>query len=372
VTPIRKQEIVFFESSGILITDMTTKRVFVAMSGGVDSSIAAYLLKQQGYDVSGVNMVLTDGAAGILDDSDSALDKICRKLEIPLHKLDLRREFDACVQDYFFAEYGAGRTPNPCVVCNRHIKFGLLLKWALAQGADYLATGHYVRVEFPDGIYHLLKGTDRTKDQSYFLYRLDQSQLSRVLFPIGTLEKTEVKNISDSHGLVIEHHSRDVCFIPGDTAEFIARHLSFESGEIVDRRGNVLGVHDGLQKYTIGQRRGFGVSASERLYVLDLDIASRRLVVGSREELKADSAMINELTWISGHSPESRENITAKIRYRTPEVAVSFEVTGDSALVEFYEPQFAVTPGQSLVFYRGDEVLGGGIIVRREVLNYDR
>lgn len=339
------------------------------MSGGVDSSVAAYLLKREGYDVSGVNMALTDAAASILDDSDSALDKICRKLEIPLYKLDLRREFNACVLDCFFTEYGAGHTPNPCVVCNRRIKFGVLLDWSRERGAEYLATGHYARVELLDGLYHLLKGYDRTKDQSYFLYRLDQSQLSRILFPIGALEKTEVKRMADSLDLRIEHHSRDVCFILGDTGEFIASHLSFESGDIVDRRGNVLGAHRGLGRYTVGQRQGLGVSAGERLYVIDVDVASRRLVVGRREELKADGAVIKELTWISGRPPEARENITAKIRYRTLEVPVSFEVTGDSALVKFREPQYALTPGQSLVFYRGDEVLGGGIITGRTVLN---
>lgn len=349
---------------------MTSKRVFAAMSGGVDSSIAAYLLKQEGYDVSGVHMVLTDGNAGILENSNSALDEICRHLGIPLYKLDLRAEFEKCVLDYFFSEYGAGRTPNPCVVCNRHVKFGYLLEWALGKGADSLATGHYVRVELFDGLYHLLKGIDRGKDQSYFLYRLDQEQLSHILFPIGTYEKPNVKRLAESLGLRIEHHSRDVCFIPdGDTPGFIARRTSFCPGDIVDTQGNVLGNHRGLGQYTIGQRQGLGVSAEERLYVLELDVPKNRLVVGSREELKAGGALTHEFTWIPGRPPANFENITAKIRYRTPEVKVSLDISGDSALVKFSEPQFAVTPGQSLVLYRGDEVLGGGIIGSRAILN---
>lgn len=349
---------------------MTVRRVFAAMSGGVDSSIAAYLLRQEGYDVSGVHMVLTDGNAGILENNNSALDEICRHLDLPLHKLDLRSEFENCVLHYFFSEYGAGRTPNPCVTCNRHIKFGYLLEWALGKGADFLATGHYVRVELFDGFYHLLKGADRGKDQSYFLYRLDQEQLSHVKFPIGTYENPNVKRLAESLGLRIEHHSRDVCFIPdGDTQGFIARRTSFCPGDIVDTQGNVLGNHRGLGQYTIGQRQGLGVSAGERLYVLELDVPNSRLVVGSRDELKADGALIHELTWTRGNPPVKLENITAKIRYRTPEVAVSFEIADGNALVKFNEPQFAVTPGQSLVLYRGDEVLGGGIIVHRAGLN---
>jgi len=349
---------------------MTVRRVFAAMSGGVDSSIAAYLLKQEGYDVSGVHMVLTDGNTGILENNNSALDEICRHLDLPLHKLDLRSEFENCVLHYFFSEYGAGRTPNPCVTCNRHIKFGYLLEWALGKGADFLATGHYVRVELFDGLYHLLKGIDRGKDQSYFLYRLDQEQLSHVKFPIGTYEKPNVKRLAESLGLRIEHHSRDVCFIPdGDTPGFIARRTSFCPGDIVDTQGNVLGNHRGLGQYTIGQRQGLGVSAGERLYVLGLDVPNSRLVVGSRDELKADGALINEITWVTGHPPENQENVTAKIRYRTPEIPVRLDISGDSALVKFREPQFAVTPGQSLVLYRGDEVLGGGIIVGKTALN---
>jgi tRNA-specific 2-thiouridylase len=342
----------------------TRRRVFVAMSGGVDSSVAALLLKEQGYDVSAVHLVLTEAEAGILEKGDSPLDQICHQLDIPLHKLDSRREFDTRVLAYFFSEYSRGRTPNPCVVCNQYIKFGLLLDWALSRGADFLATGHYAQVKIVEGKYYLLRGDDRSKDQSYFLYRLTQSQLSHLIFPIGQLEKTGVKSLAESRGMVIEHHSRDVCFNAGDTAAFLARHLCIEPGEIVDRRGNVLGEHRGFQKYTIGQRQGFGVSARERLYVIDLDAARNRIVVGSRDELKTDSVIINDVTWISGHPPDNRQNIAAKIRYRTPEVTVTIEGAVNTTLVKFREPQLAVTPGQSMVFYQGEQVLGGGIITK--------
>jgi len=338
---------------------MGNKRVAVAMSGGVDSSLAAARLKEAGYDVSGVYMQLW------ADHNISDLDHTCQLLDIPLYKLNFEAEFRSLVIDYFCREYSLGRTPNPCTTCNQHIKFGLLLDRVLEMGADYLATGHYARIEHSSNGYSLLKAVDTTKDQSYFLYTLGQRELQHLLLPLGNLHKAEARRLAAERGLPTssQHDSQDVCFIPdNDYRSFIAQHIPIKSGDIIDIEGKVLGKHDGLARYTIGQRQGLGLASNERLYVLRLDTANNRLVVGTRDQLLSNRLLASNLSWVSGKAPQQPTSITAKIRYKSPEAAAKLYIRHGRAEVQFLKPQRAITPGQAVVFYQGDAVLGGGII----------
>ena len=341
---------------------MPQKRVVVAMSGGVDSSVAAALLKQAGYEVGGIYARLWPDPEQ--KSTVSGLENTCRILDIPLHQLDMEKEFRRLVVDYFNREYSHGRTPNPCIVCNQHIKFGLFMDRALEMGAEYVATGHYARIESsPDG-YRLLKATDEDKDQSYFLYTLGQRQLEHLLLPLGELSKEKVKRIAGELGLpaVSRSESQDICFIPGnDYRAFISQHISFQPGDIVGVKGKVLGQHDGLAKYTVGQRQGLGLTSDEPLYVIELDAANNRLVVGSKDQLLHSVLLASQLNWVSGKAPQGPMAITAKVRYKAPEVDAELYIN-DSAEVRFVEPQQAIAPGQSIVFYQGEAVLGGGVI----------
>ncbi len=341
---------------------MAPKRVAVAMSGGVDSSVAAALLKQAGYEVSGVHMRLE---ADIMSKNLAALERTCQLLGIPLYKLDLEKEFKQLVIDYFCQEYGRGRTPNPCVACNQYVKFDIVLERALETGADYFATGHYARVEStPEGC-KLKKAADITKDQGYFLYTLGQEQLRHLLLPLGELTKERVRAIAAELSLPTSryHDSQDVCFIPdNDYRAFVAAKVPLKTGEIVDINDKVLGKHGGLALYTIGQRQGLGLSTAEPLYVLKIDAESNKIVVGSREQALHNVLVARQLHWVSGQSPEAPMEITAKIRYKALEAAAELYPADDGVEVRFVEPQSAMAPGQSIVFYRGDEVLGGGII----------
>jgi tRNA-specific 2-thiouridylase len=341
---------------------MSQKKVAVAMSGGVDSSVAAALLNKAGYHVSGIHARLWPEAEpkGHLSD----LKGICRQLGIPFKQVDLTDDFRRLVVDYFSQEYSRGRTPNPCVVCNQQVKFGLLMEKALDGGADYLATGHYARAETAPEGYRLLKGADQAKDQSYFLYRLGQKQLARLLLPLGELSKEKVKKMAAELGLptTSRSESQDICFIPGnDYRAFIAEHVSFQPGDIVDVKGKVLGQHRGLARYTVGQRQGLGLSLPEHLYVIELDAGNNRLVVGSRDQLLHSVLLASQLSWVSGKAPAGPVKVMARVRYRAPEVAADLYLN-NGAEVRFEEPQQAVAPGQSVVFYQDEVVLGGGII----------
>jgi tRNA-specific 2-thiouridylase len=338
------------------------KRVAVAMSGGVDSSVAAALLKEAGYEVSGIHMGL---GADITSDNLEALEQTCRWLGIPLYKLDLEKEFKEKVIDYFCREYSRGRTPNPCVVCNQYLKFGIVLEEVLGRGVDYLATGHYARVEsMPEG-YKLKKAVDMTRDQSYFLYTLGQEQLRYLVLPLGELTKERVRAIAAELDLPASERrdSQDVCFIPNnDYRTFVAEYVPLKRGEIVDINGKILGKHSGLAGYTIGQRQGLGLASAEPLYVLEMDAESNKIVVGDREQALHNALTAHNLSWISGKSPQEPMEIAARIRYKAPEAAAKLYPRDDGVEVRFNEPQQAMAPGQSIVFYRGDEVLGGGII----------
>jgi tRNA-specific 2-thiouridylase len=333
------------------------------MSGGVDSSLAAARLKQAGYNVFGIHMQLWSDPN--LEQIVSHLEHTCRVLDMSFYKLDLEMEFRRLVIDYFCREYSLGRTPNPCIICNQCIKFGLLFDRAREMGAEYLATGHYARVERSADGYRLLKAADKNKDQSYFLYTLGQGQLEHLLFPVGELSKQKVRRLAAELGLPTANRreSQDVCFIPGnDYRSFVAGRISSRPGDIVDITGKVLGRHDGLARYTVGQRHGLGLASTQQLYVLKLDADSNRLVVGTRDHLLSNRLIASKLSWVSGEAPKEPISVTAKVRYKAPEVAAEIRPSDGVIEVLFAEPQLAIAPGQSVVFYQGDIVLGGGII----------
>jgi tRNA-specific 2-thiouridylase len=342
---------------------MPKEKVAVAMSGGVDSSLAAALLKDAGYEVFGIHLKLwADPAYG---ENLAKLEQVCRALDIPLHELNLESEFQDRVVSYFCREYGRGRTPNPCPVCNKYIKFGYLLDRAREMGADYLASGHYARVEASVAGYRLLKAAETTKDQSYFLYSLEQSELSYLLFPLGSRRKIEVRKLAEERGLnpTSQPESHDICFIPdGDYRAFLAGYLPAEPGDITDTSGTILGKHGGRINYTVGQRQGLGLSSAGRRYVLRLDTENNRLVVGSESQLLSRRLSAGKLSWVAGEPPTDLAGTTARIRYRAPETPVRLALEGETAGVDCHEPQRAVAPGQAIVFYQGDAVLGGGII----------
>jgi len=333
------------------------------MSGGVDSSLAAALVKDAGYEVFGIHLKLWADPA--YRDNLTRLEQVCRSLDIPLHELNLESEFHDLVVSYFCREYSRGRTPNPCPVCNKLIKFGRLLLSAREMGADYLASGHYARVEASLEGYRLLKAAEAAKDQSYFLYSLGQSELPHLLFPLGSRGKIEVRKLAEERGLSSagQGESHDLCFIPdGDYREFLAGYLPAEPGDITNINGKTLGRHRGLAHYTVGQRQGLGLSSAGRRYVLRLDTQNNRLVVGSQSQLLSRHLIARKLSWVAGRPPENLAGITARIRYRSPEAPIALSLNGETAEVEFYEPQRAAAPGQAIVFYQGDTVLGGGII----------
>jgi tRNA-specific 2-thiouridylase len=346
---------------------MPQKRVAVAMSGGIDSSVAVALLKNQGYQVFGITMLLYSKPG---EKSAETVKQVAERLGIPHHIIDLRRHFRRQVIKPFCNEYGQGRTPNPCISCNQHIKFGLLLNKARKMGANYLATGHYVRVEPGPNGYRLLKGIDHGKDQSYFLYTLGQEQLQYLLLPIGELYKNQVGRIARELGLAdaAGHESQDICFIPdNDYRSFVAGHVSCQPGDIIDTNGKVLGKHNGLAHYTVGQRQGLGLASDRRLYVLKLEAENNRLVVGNHSKLLSNRLIAGRLNWISGKAPQDGDGITAKVRYKSPEITASLRLNQDTAEVRFSQPQRSISPGQAVVFYQGEAVSGGGIIESSEI-----
>jgi tRNA-specific 2-thiouridylase len=345
---------------------MTKGKVAVALSGGVDSSAAALLLKESAYEVISMHMRLWDSPR--CDYQAHQAENICRILDIPYHQVDLQKEFESCVVDYFCREYQQGRTPNPCVACNQHIKFGLLLDKALSLGADYLATGHYARVEHSRDGHRLLKAADTRKDQSYFLYTLTQEKLGHILFPLGEYIRDKVKQMAKQAGLpTAARSSQDICFISEKNyATFLSQRFSSLPGDIVDTQGKKLGQHRGIAFYTVGQRHGLGLASTEPLYIIRIEPESNRIVLGYEKELYSQKLAAQKLNWISGKAPRKSITAQAKIRYKSKEAEAIVFPRNDSVDVHFAQPQKAVTPGQAIVFYNMDEVLGGGTIYHME------
>jgi tRNA-specific 2-thiouridylase len=346
----------------------------VAMSGGVDSSVAALLMQQAGYNCTGATMRLFErpstpaacAAPGDIADARA----ICARLHIEHLTLDLATAFTRHVIDPFIATYAAGATPNPCIECNRHLKFGLLLDAARAHGCQHIATGHYAQVEYNDktGRHLLKRATNTDKDQSYVLYTLTQEQLAHVIFPLGGLAKAEVREIATREGFVSAQRpeSQDICFIPnGDYAGFIRAHgVAATPGPIVDTAGRELGEHNGIVHFTVGQRKGIGIASSEPYYVVAIDAPNNAVVVGREGDLYSDTVLVGDINLIEYATIDAPLACSAKHRYRTPPAPATIEQLDATTLkVTFAEPQRAIAPGQSLVAYNGTSIIGGGRIL---------
>ena len=372
----------FGMSTSVVESGERKPRVLVGMSGGVDSSVAVWLLKEQGYDVVGVTMKVWPQ-----DCLSRAEDKCCgpqaiadargvaHSLGIPHYVVDEAESFERQVIDYFTAEYKAGRTPNPCVMCNEKVKFGNLWAKAKTIGADYIATGHYAVVEHLEDRAVLRKGVDAKKDQSYFLFSLKQEQLRRALFPLGGIEKTEIRRIARSLGLrtADKADSQEICFVPGnDYKAFLKGHLgesAFQRGGLYDKQGNRLGEHEGIEMYTIGQRKGLPGGSPKPMYVIDIDPQTRSVIVGEAEDLIVGEFEVDHFSWHHPDCASGSFDCTVKIRYAHPGAEATVTPLADGkAIVRMPVAQRAVTPGQAAVFYRGDEVLGGGWIARNRVV----
>ena len=358
---------------------MEKKKVVVGMSGGVDSSVAAYLLKEQGYDVIGVTMQIWQDEDRTIQEENggccglSAVDdarRVASELEIPYYVMNFKKEFKRDVIDYFIEEYRQGRTPNPCIACNRYVKWESLLKRSMEIGADYIATGHYARiVKLENGRYTLMRSATIAKDQTYALYNLTQEQLSHTLMPVGEYSKEEVRKIAEKINLQVANKpdSQDICFVPdGDYAGFIEESTGekIQPGNFVDMEGNILGQHKGIIHYTVGQRKGLGLALGKPVFVIEIRPETNEVVIGDREDSLSYTVRANQVNFMSVENIEGEIRVFAKIRYNHKGAWCTVKKTGaDEILCTFDEPQRAITPGQAVVLYDGDYVLGGGTII---------
>ncbi|MBI5575736.1 MAG: tRNA 2-thiouridine(34) synthase MnmA [Deltaproteobacteria bacterium] len=351
------------------------RRILAAMSGGVDSSVAAFLLQREGFEVIGVSMDLYDfsevsknraGTCCSLDDLYDAR-RVCDRMGIPYYVLNLREEFRREVIDPFVKEYSSGRTPNPCILCNEHLKFRALLRKADELGAEGVATGHYAVIRKEGGgKCRLFAAPDASKDQSYFLFPLDHKRLERIRFPVGGMMKSEVRRIAQGAGLSVSEkkESQDICFVTDDTyPEFLSRKgIEEKEGHFIDRDGNILGAHRGILRYTVGQRKGLGIAAKEPLYVVAIDAEKNEVILGNEGEILSGGASVACGTFVAGEPPARQFRANVKIRFRHHGIPATVACHGEKIEVRFDAPQRSVTPGQALVIYEGNEVLGGGWI----------
>lgn len=358
---------------------MEKKKVVVGMSGGVDSSVAAYLLKKEGYDVIGVTMQIWQDEDEFTQESNggccglSAVDdarRVAERLEIPYYVMNFKKEFKENVMDYFMAEYLKGRTPNPCIACNRYVKWEALLQRSLAIGADYIATGHYARIaKLENGRYAIKNSVTAAKDQTYALYNLTQEQLSHTLMPVGAYTKDQIRAIAEDIGLMVAHKkdSQEICFIPDDDyAGFIDRECKGKvppPGNFVTVDGEILGKHKGITHYTIGQRKGLGLALGHPVFVVDIRPETNEVVIGENEDVFTTELYADHINFMAVSDIETEVRLKAKIRYsHAGTMCKVIRVAEDKVKCEFEEPVRAVTPGQAVVFYQGDYVAGGGII----------
>lgn len=358
---------------------MGKKTVVVGLSGGVDSSVAAYLLKEQGYDVIGVTMQIwqeedsctveeNGGCCGLSAVEDAR--RVAQKLDIPYYVMNFRKEFQEQVIDYFTREYLEGRTPNPCIACNRYVKWESLLKRSLEIGADYIATGHYARVEqLPNGRYAIRNSVTAKKDQTYALYNLTQEQLARTLMPVGAYTKEEIRKIAEEAGLLVAHKkdSQEICFVPdNDYARFIKNSTgkTIPKGNFVLADGKVIGEHQGIIHYTIGQRKGLNLSMGHPVFVTKIRPDSNEVVIGENEDLFVNTLICDRVNFMAMEGLDGEVRLKAKIRYNHPGAECVISPVEDGKVrVTFDQPQRAITPGQAVVFYQGEYVAGGGIIL---------
>lgn len=341
-------------------------RVMIGMSGGVDSSVAALLLKQSGAEVMGVTLLLTenDDGTGVRDAAAAA-----KKIGIPHIVCDLRAAFKQNVTDYFVREYKSGRTPNPCIACNKTIKFGKMLEIARENGCSHVATGHYAKVEknAETGLYALKKAADSEKDQTYFLYTLTQEHLSKIIMPLGGRTKPQVRDLAESFGLVNAKRkdSQDICFIPdGDKNRYLKQFLQETPGSFVDVNGNILGTHKGIFHYTVGQRKGLGMAFGKPMFVLSVDARNNTVVLGEAGSEFSEGFYVDRCSFLPFSSPPDGFACLCKVRYSAKEVPCRLEKTADGYCVRLAAPARAITPGQAAVFYVDDELIGGGTIVK--------
>lgn len=355
-----------------------SRRIVAALSGGVDSSTVAAILHHQGYEVVGVTLWLMKGKGQCCTDGLVDAAALCDQLRIPHHVVDSRDTFEQNIVNYLVSGYSDGITPLPCSQCNKTVKFSPLLRYAQRElGISQIATGHYARIRYSDEQqrYQLLRALDRQKDQSYFLYDLDQESLAGTLFPLGEYTKTQTRQIAAQYGLATAEkpESQDLCLIEthGSMRQFLDQHIPPRQGEIVDVQGNILGHHEGIHHFTLGQRKGIGIAAAHPLYVIKLDAAMNRVVVGERQEAISHETTVGRVNWVSIPCPEAPIPVTVQIRYRSEAVPATVIPLPDPqgnltrARLVFVEPQFSVTPGQGAVWYDGEVLLGGGILERQ-------